>query len=144
MMNKEAKEWLSRAFEIEGSLDELEERRVSLAKTRGRLTNILESSTAVICDKKLAEITEDIVSQIFEQTKARSEIIAVINDVKGTDPIKTSKLKNVLLYRYVDLLEWDDISRIMQYEIDSKYVYNLHAEALMAVAEVLKEKRIVN
>lgn len=93
--------------------------------------------------------------QYFEQQQARKKLIdlrkQLVQVAKHKDAqcrkierminrIPDEQIKELFSLRYLKGYRWDDISEIMNYEIDSKAVFKLHKSGLSLLKDKYKPK----
>lgn len=136
-----AKEWLNRAYKIENHINSLEAQKKSWQEALMRVREISSNpEKSHDCENKIKEIEKNILEEIERLTEDKREIASVISKIYKSNPLKTEKLRNVLEYRYLCFMDWTEIATAMQYEIDGRYVYNIHNEALSEVAKILNSR----
>lgn len=73
---------------------------------------------------KLADLADEINADVDRYVDMRSSVVRIIKTVDD------SQLQRLLMLRYVDEMNWDDVAEEMKYDVDGKNVYKLHGRAL--------------
>lgn len=131
-----AKEYLQRAWRIDRRIerliaerDALHERLTSGVKNvdgmpRGGKGDWTDSVLAV------ADMTNDIDARIKELCRVKAEVRAAI------DAVEDMRQREVLEWRYLNYLSWEQIAQAMHYDV--RWVYMLHRHGLKRVKEFIE------
>ena len=79
---------------------------------------------------KIVDMENDINEEIDSLIDIKSNIRDVINQVPDEDQ------QMILRKRYIHFMNWDDIAKSMDFSV--RWTHTLHARALRAVGEILK------
>ena len=133
------KEWLNRARTIDneiGALLEAQDKAFGrcTSTTTSALRDVVVSGGGTDRDSKLtayAELSKDIDDRINQLIEIKREILSAINMI--SDGI----LRTLLISRYINIREWDDVAKDIGYEIRQTTRY--HGEALIQLVECCPE-----
>lgn len=130
MTNKEKKEYLYRYRNLESSIERLLEEKerwqTRAEKITPAITDMPRGGDAenqrelAICN--MMDCANQAAEKINEQTKLKTEIEKAIESV-GDD-----RLELLLVYRYIDGEQWEDITRLL--DCSWTHTHRLHAMAL--------------
>ena len=130
----DARKYLSRAFELNRSL-EYKERRLSDEKARVPYSGPLYGDVKIDTNMKSSAVEHSAIHIIFleDEIKAlKKELEDVMRDINSTiRRVGNTNMEAILEMRYLSFLEWDDIITHMGYS--RCYVFKLHSQALRRV-----------
>ncbi|PKM72835.1 MAG: hypothetical protein CVU91_07350 [Firmicutes bacterium HGW-Firmicutes-16] len=132
------KEWVNRARYIDKEIDALLEAQdkafIRCTSTTSALRDIVVSGGGTDRDSKLAayaELSKDIDNRVDQLIEIKREILSTINKISdGT-------LRTLLISRYINIKEWDDVAKDIGYEVRS--TARLHGDALSQLTECCPE-----
>ena len=129
-----AKEYLQRGWNLEQRVRVREEQ---LARLRERMARVRGSAPKVMGDRRGPQ--QDWTDAVDALVDAESDYVKEIRDLflvkrqitDALDSVEPELYRELLQYRYVFGLGWDEIADRLQY--DKRYVFKLHDRALKAV-----------
>ena len=135
---QQVKQWLNRAYGIDSEINELlREQKKSFAHAVNATSSMGNEKTQVskgnTSEKKFVEYaaySERIDRRIDELYVVKQEILSAINKLDD------SRLRTLLIARYINFRTWDDIAYNMNYS--RMHVYRLHGLALQKIKDVIE------
>lgn len=139
------KDWLNRGYNLDREINALireQERSLTMATkvtsvpsgNRVQTTKTNSSETRFV---NYAAYSEMIDARIDKLYAIKQEILTAINSVNDT------VLRQLLLYRYIEFMRWDDIAITMNYT-DRRQMSRLHNKALKKVGEFIHSSPDIN
>ena len=130
----DARKYLSRAFELNRSL-EYKERRLSDERASVPYSGPLYGDVKIDSNMKSSAVEHSAIHIVFleDQIKAlKKELEEAMRDISSTiRRVGNTNMEAILEMRYLSFLEWDDIITHMGYS--RCYVFKLHSQALRRV-----------
>lgn len=125
-----------RVKSLERAIDEATARATSITV---RLKPISVQNGNTVYDQMAEEVCKiaDITVELREEAEKAWEVLAEI--LKAIDAVPDEMQKTVLTLRYVEGLNWMQISEKIGYEISNTYI--LHGRALWAVNQWMKARK---
>lgn len=127
-----AKEWLRQARGIDRRIDETQERleRMKARLEAGRMSNLSGMPRGGAIDwtvtaDKVIDLERRLNGQIREMCRLKQDAMDAI------DRVEESRLREVLELYYLDGYKWEDVARVMGYEM--RWVHVLHGRALLQI-----------
>ncbi|MEA5136458.1 MAG: hypothetical protein VB035_10030 [Candidatus Fimivivens sp.] len=111
-LEEELARWVSRAEKITTSY--------SLAPAHGESGDKIQ-----VAVENITEVKSMLYDRLIDASELRQNIQAAIGSVQD------GRLRNLLEYRYIDALGWDDVAQKMGY--DRRWVTSLHGAALNVI-----------
>lgn len=133
-----AKQWLSRARNIDSEIDTL---LLSYTETKERLTHITQQITGDPVQATKDPHKYDALAQLSDQINAKVDALIMVKKEIAEVVLALPKRnqREVLFRRYVGGESWPEIAEGLNYS--QRAVFKIHGRGIIEVSEVLKRGR---